>query len=301
MEKFFGMVTIGVLTACLYCLSIAIYRWTTNGENAFYWMSLTSPLQFHPSYFSFLIMIVMIWVGKFIISHWNGQSGMIRISVVAVMLFFMVFLILLASRVQLFLFYLTLLLLVLYNIRRLPRVWLALVVVIIGLSTYSLTHMYIWERIMNITSIEYRLNDPPSKFNELTNRLALAECSWEVIRNHWIIGVGAGDSYDELDKVYRQVDYQFGYLDHQEPHNEYLNVWISTGLPGLVSLLTMFGLTTYLAVVRKNLHMFLFISFFSFSCLFESMLSQQKGVVLFAILNSLFVFVDEARPASPSA
>jgi O-antigen ligase len=165
-----------------------------------------------------------------------------------------------------------------------------LLLLFFALSAWMMSGTYIEHRIRNINTTSYRLDNPPKKFNELTIRMALVECSWQVIGPHWLLGVGAGDSYDELDKVYRKNGYQYGYKDRQDPHNEYLHTWVSTGAVGLLFLLSNFGLSLWLAQKRKDSLQVLFIVFFMMSCLFESMLSQQKGIVLFSVLNSLLVF-----------
>lgn len=289
-DKFFFCAYLSALLAAVVCLGIAAYSFFSLGQNTFFWSALTRPLAFHPGYFSFFIAVPMLWLIHDLISTWNTRPVWFRIAAVSSAVFLSLFLILLASRVQLFLFYLTVILLFLWRWKKLSKGQLIFMLVFLAISAFVIANTFIKDRINNISSITYKLDDPTEKFNELTIRLALIECSWEVIRENWAVGVGAGDSYDELEKVYYQKNYKYGYSDHQDPHNEYLNTLVSLGLPGLGLLLATFALSLYLGWKRSDPVHVSFILIFAVSCLLESMLSQQKGIVLFSLFNSMLVF-----------
>lgn len=289
-DRFLLWAYVSALIAALFCLVMAVYHYLTVGVSGFFWMDLVSPLHFHPGYFSFFISVVVFWFLKDILSTWNQRSLAYRIPSVASLLFLSVFQILLASRIQLVLFYTVLLIGGLVYGWRFNKKSLGLLILFFALSFWFISNSFIRQRFDKLSTITYKLDDPVEKFNELTIRLALAECSWDVIRENFIFGVGVGDSYDELDKVYRKYDYKFGYMDRQEPHNEYLNTMVSIGLVGLLLFLGNLIASMHLARKRNDIIHYLFVMLFAISCLFESMLGQQKGVVLFALFNSLFVF-----------
>jgi O-antigen ligase len=154
---------------------------------------------------------------------------------------------------------------------------------------------YLLERFKHIHTLSYELDAPVSDFNELTSRLALAECSWMIIEKNLFFGVGIGDVTTELNKIYTDVDFKPGYLDRLNPHNEYLSHWLSVGIFGLGTLIVIFVLCFLAALKRRNYLFLIIVCIFFISFVFESMLERNKGVVLFAFLLPLFYNTKECN------
>ena len=146
------------------------------------------------------------------------------------------------------------------------------------------------ERFGHISRIEYKLDAPVETFNELTIRFALIECAWMVVKENLVFGVGIGDVRKELDKVYRKVDYKFGYLDNQDPHNQYLQIAIGSGIVGLLIFLISFLVPLYFSILANDKFYIFFSVLFLFSFLFESVLERHNGIILYSFFNSLLLF-----------
>ena len=75
-------------------------------------------------------------------------------------------------------------------------------------------------------------------------RIALSLASWDMLKDHWIFGVGGGSFYSSFSQ-YRNLDIGNTYYNYA--HNDYLQFWIEYGIAGAVSLVAFI----YLAL-RKN-------------------------------------------------
>jgi O-antigen ligase len=98
-------------------------------------------------------------------------------------------------------------------------------------------------RELGYTSFDYTHKGAESHFdmdvtsdqwNGANIRLAVWSCGWEVIRQHPVFGVQLGDKLPELMKVYKARQFDFAYDSRRNMHNNYLDIWASLGIVGLL-------------------------------------------------------------------
>jgi O-antigen ligase len=275
------------LTSILIFLLFAVNDYAHQGNmQVFYWKNLTDRFSFHPSYFSLFISFSVFYLIL------KDEGNILFVKKILIIIYAGIMLMLLSSKIHIVLFVLILSIIFFWQAWRTRSVkTIGFVLAAVFLLTLGLwTNPNVKERFSHIHKLSYNLNDPADQFNELTIRFALAECSWKIIKHNWLFGVGAGDVSAELDRIYRQYDYQFGYYNQQNPHNQFLSVWLSTGLIGLLGLLFLLGYSLQHAVIQKDYAHLILLILFMISFLFESMLERQKGIVLFTLLNSIFMF-----------
>jgi O-antigen ligase len=118
----------------------------------------------------------------------------------------------------------------------------------------------------------------------ISQRQQIWQSASSLFIKNWPIGVGTGDSKIELIKEYELDKYDGEYYN---AHNEYLQTGISVGFIGWIILVLNFCMP-FLTKPFNALHI-CFVLLFALSCLTESMLSTQKGVVFYALFQSLFV------------
>jgi O-antigen ligase len=89
---------------------------------------------------------------------------------------------------------------------------------------------------------ESHFNAPltPDQWNGANFRIAVWECAWTVIRSHMLFGTGLGDKRSQLNKEYAKRGFIFAFEHNRNTHNNYLDVWMSLGLTGLIIFLTGF-------------------------------------------------------------
>ena len=69
---------------------------------------------------------------------------------------------------------------------------------------------------------------------------------------NWLAGTGLGDKLDVMMDIYRQKGFMFGYKTKRNLHNNYLDVWITFGVIGLVLFLAGWLLLPLIGTVREG-------------------------------------------------
>ena len=119
-------------------------------------------------------------------------------------------------------------------------------------------------------------------------RLRVAEITINLFKESPIIGFGIGDGFEVLQQAYieRGLQKYVGF----NTHNQYLYYLLSTGIIGTIFFLSMLFYSFKLALKQKTRTYLAILFVFCICFLTEEILSRQKGIVLFAIFNSLFAF-----------
>jgi O-antigen ligase len=169
---------------------------------------------------------------------------------------------------------------------------LAIGIFIIGLIFVFPTNR---ERIKE--AFNYNIGD---RWGEQQVRFLMWSSAYQLIKTHPLTGVGVGDVQDELQKYYLDHEYtSLTYLENTRynAHNQFLETAIGLGIPGLLVLLASFFVSLRYAYKHKKIIYFIFILLFFISCMTESMLERQSGVVFYAFFNS-FLFLNSIHKAS---
>jgi len=123
-------------------------------------------------------------------------------------------------------------------------------------------------------------------------RVAIWKCSADVLKKHWLTGVGTGDVQDSLQKTYENRKFYFASMyNRYNAHNEYLQILLATGLPGLLILLSciLYPLLNYRKKFSGNIYL-LFLLLFAVVGMSESILEVNKGIIWYSFFNSIFAF-----------
>lgn len=132
-----------------------------------------------------------------------------------------------------------------------------------------------------------------NRWSEQKIRGLIWASAFSLIKTYPITGVGAGDVQDELQKYYLDHDYiSLTYLKNIQfnAHNQFLETAIGLGIPGLSVLLVCFIAPMFYAIKNKKKLYLTFILLFMFSCMTESLLERQSGVVFYSFFNA-FLFL----------
>jgi O-antigen ligase len=293
-DKLLYTTCITLSAAAFICLMAAYYRYWQHIPGGFFWKDLTLPLQgFHPTYLSLCLNFMIAFLGIKLFSLWKTSSVKTKVASIVAIIFFYFLLALLSSKIQLIIAFIILLFLILQHSKVVNyNIAVPLIFVCIVITGWFLRDSYTFERFKHIKTFHYQLDAPVHTFNEFTIRLAIADCAMYILKDNLFFGIGAGDVNDELDKTYRKFDYKFGYLDQQNPHNEYLSQLLATGLIGLTVFAFTLGFPLRFAFQQKHTLYLTFIILFAVSFSVESFLERQKGIVFYALFNSLFLFHD---------
>ena len=121
-----------------------------------------------------------------------------------------------------------------------------------------------------------------------SQRMATIDCSWKLIKENWVIGVGTGDSFHLLNNCYEQKGIpEFKGLD---THNQYFDFLLTFGIGGLLLFFACLFIPLYLAIKEKQFLYIIFLCHFMICGLTENLLDNNKGIVFYAFFNSLLAF-----------
>jgi len=143
-------------------------------------------------------------------------------------------------------------------------------------------------------------NNKDTTASVVTNSLYARQLIWKVntsvLRDNWMLGVGAGKVQSLMN-----VQYDKYYIPNHippvyyGPHNEYINAWLAFGLIGIAILLFTLVVQFYVAVKNKNKLYLSLLILLSITFITETVLSRQQGVTFYALFTALFFFTDNER------
>jgi O-antigen ligase len=140
------------------------------------------------------------------------------------------------------------------------------------------------------------LNQSPESTAE---RVAIWKASAEIIRDHWLLGVGTGDVKDALYGKYAEKRMNAALKKKLNSHCQYLQTFIALGVAGFLFLVLMLLLPGIRAIQMKDNTYLIFLGIFAFNILVESMFEIQAGVVFYAFFNTfLFISMNNANQHS---
>lgn len=275
----------GCTIASLYCLSGAAWDFLANGENNFFYKDLGSYLQFHPTYFAMYIGFCLFLVLRRIFFEWYDIRPRLRWIYLTLAPYWAIFLVLLSARMQLLILGLLLSISLIFWMHQQKQLWKGLLVVgslaLLGIVLFS-----------TIPAARFRFDAliEQIRSGETANiRLDIWSSAWPSVQEKWLTGHGTGDVQAELDRVYQQVDLQPALEKHLNAHNQYLQTTLALGSLGL-GVFCFLLFQSFLAAYRTHFYLLQwFLWLFTLSCLTESMLETQRGILFFGFFGTMLL------------
>ncbi|GAB3200533.1 hypothetical protein GCM10027293_21600 [Pontibacter aydingkolensis] len=120
----------------------------------------------------------------------------------------------------------------------------------------------------------------------MSMRIAFWKTALAVLEKYPTIGVGTGDLEEAMSVEY--INNELSDLQGYNPHNQYLQTGIMLGITGVALLLLLLLYPLVMALRRGDSIYIVFILIVSVSFLTESVLQSNKGIVFFALFNSVY-------------
>lgn len=124
-------------------------------------------------------------------------------------------------------------------------------------------------------------------WNSTSIRNGIYNCSLELLEREWLTGYGIGDVQDNLNANYKNKS-KVLFANKYNSHNQYLSIWLGTGVVGVVVFTFILGYNFVRAWYFNDLLFLTILVFFALNFLTENLLERQAGVVLFSFLINLF-------------
>lgn len=284
-----------LMVAFVLCLVQAVYHYITLKDPAvFFYHQLVRVLDGHAVYISSYCIIGIHGVLFF-------RREMDTRIVAGSFLGLLAFIVLLSSKMMLFCLLAGLMV---YSFRELPRrkalrlsvlAGLCLLVLVVAVPNTKQRFVEEWRTDWNVVKQDTFKYDTP--FTGLSLRLVFWKLSLSIVKEQhaWTKGVNTGDFQDILNSRYASKGIYMGNPDLGDtgyrgygPHNQYIELLLSMGLPALGFFIFILVYLFREAIHQKNylsFHLLLLFSIFFWS---ESALSMSKGIVPFVYFLCLF-------------
>ena len=252
--------------------------------NALTNLNLMRPFLINPIYMSLYVSFAV-----FIVLSEKFVNGFVKALLVT---FLIIFQFLIGSRIGLFAFFFAIMVFVLQVGNKKRRFYFSIFasVVFVASIVIILLNPILKKRFVSDLS---KLSPPESVegWNALNIRLAIWNCSWKVFKQSPILGYGIKD-HEAVRAACYQEEYTFHgpYGTRLNSHNQFIEFALVGGplLLGLFVAQLVYSARIAIANGAK-LHL-IFISIFAITCCGESLLETQKGIVFFALFNSVFIY-----------
>ena len=134
--------------------------------------------------------------------------------------------------------------------------------------------------------------------HSVTMRLEYLKAGWAIAKEHWLFGVGTGDTKQAFAQQYERMKTSLASEWRHRAHNEYLTLWISFGVFGLAWSLFAWWWPAKQLGAWQRAHFIAWAIIFGISCLTDDTIETQAGATFFGLYYTLFVF---ASPKASSA
>ncbi|MFC2101763.1 O-antigen ligase family protein [Bacteroidota bacterium] len=282
----------GCLAASIACLTNAAIQYGETGNPAlFFYTSLSI---FHHSgylamFINFAIVLVVYLTFNYLQLFKQWHLGLITL----LLIFFNLMVVLLSSKMgilSLLVIYLLMALIFFFSRPKrkkaiLPLAMMATVILLMVSLPQTM------ERVERGTDVVENMDSVKADHEESTGeRVLVWRSAWNIIKQHPLIGVGTGDVKDALMEEYASKGIKYAFSRNLDAHSQYLQTYLSVGLPGFLLLVTMLVWPAIIAFSRKDYIYFFFLLLFGMNLLTESMFENQAGVVFYAFFNALMFF-----------
>jgi len=251
----------------------------------------SSAIHIQPVYFAmYLVFSGFIAAWLWLNSRSEGKKSY-PVLTVLFLIYCLIVIILLSSRMQVMAFIGILCFAILYYAYY-KKTLIKGLLIIMGILILGISIVYIHPvtRKRFLVIIDEKADNTTNTWSGRTLRFNKWKYTLEVIAKHPILGVGTGDAQDELQKTYFENNFELGYNKRYNPHNQYLHYALKLGVLGFLLFIACLLVPARFAFRQHNYLYLSFLALFALSCLTESMLERNKGIVFYAFFNSLFAF-----------
>jgi len=132
--------------------------------------------------------------------------------------------------------------------------------------------------------------------SSVVQRYVYTKASWSIIKDNFFFGVGTGDRRASLVEYFKTASFNLHPKYWLNSHNQYLTVWIASGLVGLILFLSGMLLPFFYERRYKNFMCLSFLLISMISMFSIDLLEKHIGVSFFALFYAIFFFGVRTQP-----
>ena len=131
--------------------------------------------------------------------------------------------------------------------------------------------------------------------NSATQRLEFWKVGWGIVKDNFFTGVGTGDVQQAYDQQYSKQENRLDEKFQLRAHNQFLTIWITFGIFGLLFFIFILFYPFSDPVVRENNYYLAFFIVVLLSFVAEDTLETQAGLSFFVAFYTFFLLADETK------
>lgn len=294
---------LSALVACLYCLSIGLIQFFRTGStNYLNGHPLVMLKEMNPYLMGFICVMAMVFCFEELLKTSKDLFAKKAFLLFSVVLF-SVFTVLIGNRTVLVFWFLVS---CFYYFRLFTAFWLRVIVPLVVLMLSGVAILFVPalnQQVRELTDNSANTSIPLDKDSSLGRswggkaiRIAIWNCSEDIIKENPLFGVGSGDAQDALQKAYENRLFYFASrYNRYNAHNQYIQELINSGLVGFVLWLCCLTIPLIMAWRNADAVYFIFLLGIAAVSLTESVLEISKGIVLYSFFNSFFAFTQKKK------
>lgn len=292
----FIFVLASIILACYiqyYLISKDVYN--NLGEVTFWNLPIREQLEknpfkeLHPTYIGIWFMYSFLFLLDYIVNNLRKLNKTAFFIFIATNLLLLITTVILSARIVFIAFVFALIIYLLFKIKSKQYKVLAIFIIFSSVVISTFTIPFLKSRL--IDEIKETKFQPPIglKHNSTNIRIGIYQCSLEVVRENWLIGVGLANVQNKLNNCYNQFNTNAYSITDYNTHNQYLHYFISSGVFGFFLFVLAMYKQVQLAIIKRDFLYLAFMSLMLVCFLSENILVRVNGVVFYSFFNSLFV------------
>lgn len=280
-------------TAIVYCFLFTAVIYFYNEDSTirqFQYSALSAPLSLHPTYFSFYIITAALFIYYSI--YKAGVNRKRAVISLALLFLFLVFIILLSSRVAiligvpLFIYFFYKICNVLFS-KTVANTGLVILFVIVLVAVFSAPTTF--DRLSEATNVLIGEEDI-SDARSLSNRKTSWSAAVHIISSHPFLGIGIGDMGDMMNERYLEKNREDLASRSLNTHNQFLQSGLAIGLSAIIILFWLIIKNVKYAFKRKAYYFLIWTLTLTAVMLTESIFETQAGVLFIAFFLAMFIY-----------
>jgi O-antigen ligase len=254
---------------------------------------------FHPTYASMYLGLSFIFILNLLVNHYSETTSKLKIIGATSLFLILLLMAALASRTPFAATILIAIFLLFVKLKKKIYAFYAIGIATLLSVVLFLTVPSFSARFSQISINNTNLPAENGSSDSFNLRTGILHCSLDLIKEHWLIGVGPGKVQSFLDNCYLEIAPEI-YKDKSfNTHNQFLSYWAGMGILGILTLIFILFSTAFIGLNNKNLLPLFVCLFLSLCFMTENILVRQQGVVVIAFFLNLFYFI-EYRTKQPS-
>ena len=161
---------------------------------------------------------------------------------------------------------------------------LSILVLLLVVSVFPIS-----KRFSDLFNTSFSENTEVSATSSTSIRIAIYKCAIGDVVEAGLFGFGAGDVQEKLCECYEETSNILS-IGKYNTHNQFLNIWLSYGIIGLLLFLYFLYINFRLAFLQKDITFLSILIVLLMALLTENILNRQNGILFFGLLINYYSF-----------